>query len=293
MKKLALMLAAAFLVLTSGPGIAQPGPDSPLPGPERFAAYGWMEEERDTPRLTSLEQAFEPPEGYTRIDLETGSFGAWLRGLPLRLDREHVLARSGRRLASPSAAVIYLNVLRHQQCADSAIRLHAEWLWSQSRPDAIAYHFTSGDLSTWQQWSQGERFRVAGSLVRRVNTGTTSRGRDALEAYLGHLFTYAGTRSLHRDSRRTAPSKARPGDFFVAPGSPGHAVVILDIVQSDDGKRRALIGQGFMPTQEFHVVRSHQALEHVWFELPETEEDMIKTPSWEAFRGADLRRFDH
>lgn len=292
MNALVRMLSLLAVVALPAISIAQVGLVTLDTGPDSFSDYAWLGEVGEETSLKPLNQVFPTPDGHSRIGQSADSFGQWLRRLPVRLDREHVLARTGQRLNSPSAAVVYLDVLKYQQCADSAIRLHAEWLWFSGRSDEIAYHFTSGDESTWEAWRNGERFRVSGTSVDRVFNGVQSGKRSNLIAYLEHLFTYAGTRSLRFDSTAVEPRFARAGDFFVAPGSPGHAVVILDIIVAKDGTRHALIGQGFMPTQEFHVVEDRRALNGVWFELPEGPTDTIKTPSWRAFRGEDLRRFD-
>lgn len=237
---------------------------------------------------------FDPPAGFTRVALAEGSFGAYLRQLPLRTDRTHVLSHAGERLDSPAAAVATLDVGKRdlQQCADSILRLHAEWLWAAGRADEVGYHFVSGDLSRWRDWRAGQRFRVRGSRVERVNTGKPNDSYEAFKRYLFHVFTYAGTASMHRDSTSVPIADARPGDFFVQPGSPGHAVLIMDIAEHRDGRRVALLGQGFMPAQEFHVLagKADAVIDRVWFVLPDTGGELA-TPSWKPFPATTLRRF--
>ena len=177
-----------------------------------------------------------------------------------------------------------------QQCADSVIRLHAEYLWASGHAEAAAYHFTSGDRSAWTDWRDGERFAVSGSRVDRVR-GEPSSGRVGYRAWLQHLFRYAGTRSLRLDTDAVPSGSAlRAGDVFVEPGSPGHAVLLLDVAEDTAGHRVALVGQGFMPAEEFHVVRSERALDGVWFRLPDDGETLV-TPSWRPFQRAHARRF--
>ncbi|MCA9539530.1 MAG: hypothetical protein KC620_11620, partial [Myxococcales bacterium] len=60
-----------------------------------------------------------------------------------------------------------------------------------------------------------------------------------------------------------------------------------------DGRRVALIGQGFMPAEDFHVLRSAApaALDDVWFLLPAAEGDTLLTPAWPVpFQPAQARR---
>lgn len=260
------------------------------------ARYGWLTDSDEAqPEMTTLEARFAAPQGFERVAQPEGSFGAWLRGLPVRLDRRVVHSHRGAALNSPSAAVVLLDVGERdlQQCADTAIRLHAEYLWSAGRADNVAYHFTSGDLSTWKAWRQGERFKIRGNSVTRVRSGRPARDHGAFRVYLDNIFRYAGTRSLWRDSRAVKAAEAlAPGDFFVQPGGPGHAVIVLDVAASQDGRRAALIGQGFMPAQELHVVtrRGADVLDGVWFVLP-GEGGALDTPSWRPFERKEARRF--
>lgn len=239
-----------------------------------------------------LSDVVQPPEGWTRVDVEEGSFAAFLRTLPIRQDRTWVKAFDGERLKSPSAHIVNFDVGTRdlQQCADSVIRLHAEWLWEQKKPEWLKYHFTSGDLTTWQAWARGERYKVKGSKVERVMSGANDSSRKNFRRWLNTVFMYAGTQSLHRDSIKPEPKDVQIGDFYNQPGGPGHVVIVLDIAVKD-GKKMAILGQGFMPAQEFHVIKASNAIDGVWFELPESADEQLVTPSWGPFKGSQLLRF--
>ncbi len=258
--------------------------------------YAWMASwPDDLPELTTLEGRFAPPEGFARVPASKGSFAAWLRGLPVRLDRTGVQSFRGDGLSSPSAAVVLLDVGSRdlQQCADMAIRLRAEYLWSAGKAKTVQYDFTSGDLSTWSAWKGGERFKIAGNKVERKRGKARKGNHQEFRRYLDNVFRYAGTRSLARDSKALKDDQPiEPGDFFVQPGGPGHAVVVLDVVEHEDGRRAALIGQGFMPAQDFHVVtrRGADVLDAVWFVLPKAGQT-LDTPSWSPFERSEARRW--
>jgi hypothetical protein len=181
-----------------------------------------------------------------------------------------------------------------QQCADSIIRLHAEYLWSRGAADAAAYHFTNGDLSTWPDWLAGEVFRIDGAHVRRLPGPPREADHSTYRQWLQHLFRYAGSRSLALDSIPVPPSgPLEAGDFLVDPGSPGHAVLVLDVAADERGRRIGLVGQGFMPAQEFHVLTSARAevLDGAWFPLPSGMDDTLDVPSWSPFPRRSARRF--
>lgn len=254
--------------------------------------YPWLDTWPDAPATTRpLAEVFAPPDGFVRI--AATPWTTWLRGLPVRTDRKDVRSFGGRSLG-PAKAIIALDVGSRdvQQCADSVLRLHGEYLWATGRADKAAYHFTSGDRSAWSAWRAGERFAVKGSTVKRVR-GRKVGGHQAFRKWLMHTFRYAGTRSLKHDSAAVGNAPIEPGDFYVAPGGPGHAVMVLDVAEHADGRRAALIGQGFMPAQDFHVVGrgGPRVLDGVWFLLPDAAEPMIDTPSWAPFHRDDARRF--
>ncbi|MBU0550994.1 DUF4846 domain-containing protein [Myxococcota bacterium] len=257
--------------------------------------YPWLAEMSTDVETRPLEATLATPEGFQRVAVEPDSYAAWLRGLPTRTDRAEVYAYDGARLDRPSAAIIYLDigVRDRQQCADTVIRLHAEHLWSRGRAEAAGYHFTSGDLSTWKAWRSGERFKPQGIRVVRARGRARANTHKAYRGWLDHLFIYAGTQSLWRDSRPVGARPYEAGDFFVQPGGPGHAVILLDIAQDAQGRRAALIGQGFMPAEDLHVLKgSHdRVLNDVWFLLPDEAHPTLVTPSWSPFKREEARRF--
>ena len=72
--------------------------------------YPWSSLVDMTVPHVPLDARFESPNGFTRVALEEDSFGAFLRRLPVRMDRTYVRSHRGTRLGSPSAAVVLLDV---------------------------------------------------------------------------------------------------------------------------------------------------------------------------------------
>ncbi|RKG63649.1 hypothetical protein D7V80_29905 [Corallococcus sp. CA054B] len=258
------------------------------PTAEEQKRYPWLPA---SARVRSLEETFAPPEGYSRVALEAGSFGAWLRGLPLRPEGSPVRDFQGKTVLAASdsrlAAVGELDVgtANLQQCADSILRLHAEWRWASGQSERIAYRFTSGHLASWPRYAAGERARVSGSKVTWVpGSAAADSSRAAFRNYLNLLFTYAGTLSIQAEGARPTREQLRPGDFFVLGGSPGHTVLVLDVATNAKGERVALMGQGFTPAQDFHVLAGRDG---PWFPL---EGESVATPFWAPFPMTSLRR---
>ena len=256
--------------------------------PDPYAGLGGTDE-----ATRPLDATISPPDGFSRVPVAEGSLGAWLRSLPVYEDRTEVRAYDGSPLRSPAARVVAMDVGRRdlQQCADSAIRLLSEYARASGQQRDLAWDFTSGDRTGYRDWLAGERF-VIGRTVERRRGEARSDSRQTFRSWLDLVFTYAGTRSLAREGE-AVEGALLAGDVFVAGGSPGHAVMILDVATNDDGRRVALLGQGFMPAQEFHVLRSRggitPVLDGVWFELPGVGE-RIDTPSWAPFERSDARR---
>ena len=296
--KSALIMSVIFIACLSSPGQVIFSQSVDEESDLDFKRYPWLDgwNKSELDQIIPMEDAFASPEGYVREEVKEGSVAWWLRGLPIRTDRTYVLSYEAEELGSPSAGVILMDVGKRnlQQCADSVIRLHAEYLWYANKAKSVVYHFTSGDKSSWKAWKKGERFKIDGRKVQRIKGKARRRDHKGYRSYLQHLFRYARTQSLRYDSKAVKQNDLiLAGDFFVSPGSPGHAVMILDTVINDQGERLALVGQGYMPAQEFHVLEDSgdHVVDKVWFRLPVNENEVLNTPSWTPFERSEARRF--
>ena len=258
---------------------------------DELARYAWLTEGT---KVRSLDAAIAPPPGFHRAEEAEGTFGAWLRHLPLRAPRAPVLSFAGAVLRDANdpriAAVAELDVgaADLQQCADSVIRLHAEWQWSKGAHDDIGYHFLSGDLATYRMYSAGQRPVVDGRKVVWRATAKASDGHASFRSYLDVVFNYASTISLAQHTDAVEKRAIAAGDFFILPGGPGHAVLVLDIATSAEGKRVALLGQGYMPAQDFQVLGAQSDATGPWFSL---DDSSVDTPFWVPFPWTALHRF--
>lgn len=247
-------------------------------------------------KIRTLASVASPPAGFERVPVAADPFAAYLRSLPLRPATAAVRAYDGSLLhASGDArifAVVELDVSPSdlQQCADSVIRLHAEWRWSRGERDAIGYHFVSGAYASFGRYAAGQRPVIDDKRVRWATKAKARSDRRAFRDYLDLVFTYASTISLAREAKKIDRQSLAAGDFLVLPGGPGHAVLVLDVAQDKDGRRVALLGQGYMPAQDFHVLASQQIDRSPWFSL---DGDGIDTPFWPVpFPWSSLRRLE-
>ena len=223
---------------------------------------------------STVRDAFPPPAGA--VSLPPSDFASSLHALRVKGAGEAVRTHDGQTVAH-RARVVELPLVRGdlQQCADSAIRLRARYLRANDLP--VAFHSTSGDLLAWDRYQEGERAYATGNSIAWRAAG----GAPSWEAYLTDVFMWAGTWSLeHLD---TVPAASpQPGDLMIVGGFPGHAIVLLDVAESSS-KTFVLVGEGYMPAQDFHIEIG--PVEGWW-----PYDDGVRLPHWEL-PASSLRRW--
>ena len=235
--------------------------------------------------------AVEP--GFTRDAVAPGSFAAWLRGLPLVAGRPDVLLHDGTRkgFQKGHAAVVDLDVDTRdlQQCADTVLRLRAEYLLASGHHADLCFHYTSGDAVPFQRWALGQRPVVRGNKVSWRNNGAPpASGRKAFAAWMRNVFMYAGTLSLRAETSAVSKvSDVHAGDVFVQGGSPGHAVMVVDVARNAAGQPAVMLVQGYMPAQQAHVLAVNGNPDRVWYVLRDGQPLVL--PEW-TFAPGSLRR---
>lgn len=222
------------------------------------------------------------------------TFGAHLRQLRLKPAGAPVHLYDGtlKHRQDVHAAVVDLSVGKRdlQQCADAVMRLRAEHLFAQGRYSEIAFHFTSGFLAEFTRWANGDRIKVSGNTCHwKLKEGRTGTTHENLLSFLQQVFTYAGTLSLSKELGDAHDLPLEPGDVFIHGGSPGHAMIVVDVARAADGRTYFLLAQSYMPAQEIHVVRNLEQPElGAWFEL--NGGDALITPEW-TFRWSERKRW--
>jgi hypothetical protein len=138
----------------------------------------------------------------------------------------------------------------------------------------------------------GGRPIVKGNKVSWTQTSKKCSDKACLVNYLFSLYNYAGTISVERETKKiNSLNDMQPGDIFVAGGSPGHAVTVLDVaVNEKTGKKIFLLCQSYMPAQEIHILKNfnNQNLSP-WYDT-DFEGD-LETPEW-TFKKSNLRRYE-
>lgn len=244
---------------------------------------------------TTLETRFSVPNGYSRVAVENGSLTAFLRGYELKEAGSPVLLYNGKKKGNQKAhaAVFKLPIEEEdlQQCADSVMRVFAEYFYHTGQPEKIAFHFNNGFLAEYEKWRQGNRIKIDGNYVYWANSASYDASYESFQSYLRMVFAYAGTYSLVEESREIALKEIQTGDIFLKGGSPGHVVMVVDVCQTEDGKKAFLLAQGYMPAQEFHVLKNPLHEDDAWY----YEEEItypFHTPEY-TFEEGSLRRLNY
>ena len=243
------------------------------------------------PEGKTIEKRFALPNGYSRT--KGDSFASFLRSFPLKENGSKVYLYNGEEKYNQgvAAAVLDIDVGKKdlQQCADGVMRLRAEYLYKTKQYDKIHFNFTNGFNAEYSQWRQGFRIKINGNKTSWYKAGEADNSIATFKKYLEIIFSYAGTLSLSRELKSIPLSDIQPGDVFVYGGSPGHAVIVMDVAKNTAGKKIFMIAQSYMPAQNIHVlVNTNDENISPWYDL--SESDKLYSPEW-TFEKTELKRF--
>ncbi len=242
----------------------------------------------------TVQERITVPEGYTRIDVSPGSFGEYLRSLPVKPHGSKVkFYNGGVKLNDVHEAVLNLDVGDRdlQQCADAVIRLRAEYLYARGQYNEIHFNFTNGFKADYSKWMEGNRIQVQGNEVNWVKQGNYSNDYATFRKYLDLVFAYAGTLSLSKELSQVLIEDMEIGDVFIQGGSPGHCVIVVDLAENKgSGEKVFLLAQSYMPAQDIHILKNPGNGDgNPWYHL-DFGENLI-TPEW-RFSPGQLMRFE-
>ncbi len=225
---------------------------------------------------------FIPPDGFSRKPVAVGSFAHYLRNLPLKPAESKVLYYNGTiKYKDVYEAVVDMPISDQnlQQCADAIIRLRSEYLYSIKAYEKISFDLTNGFKMDYSTWMKGYRIIVNGNNVKWSKTTEPSNTYPDFRLYLEDVFTYAGTISLSKTLRPVSIKNIAIGDVFIIGGSPGHAVIVVDVAENKKGKKVFLIAQSYMPAQETQILKNNNdATLSPWYSAEITNK--LFTPEW-------------
>lgn len=245
------------------------------------------------PKGNTIKERFGTPQHFERDKIANQTFAYYLRNLTLKPNKSKVLYYNGQeKEAQVHEAVVQIDVGKKdlQQCADAVMRLRAEYLFKQKRYADIHFNFTNGFNATYLKWANGYRIKVNGNQCSWTKSADSSYSYETFRKYLDIVFTYAGTLSLSKELTPRAWKQMQIGDVFIYGGSPGHAVIVVDMChEPKSGKKLFMLAQSYMPAQDIHVLKNeNNPAISPWYELNENID--IQTPEW-PFTQNQLKHF--
>ncbi len=241
----------------------------------------------------TVEERFNPPEGFKRKSFSSGSFEFYLKSLPLKPagEKVHTFDGSIKQPENVYEAVVNMEISDRdlQQCADAVMRLRAEYLFAAGRFDEIHFNFTNGKKAEYEKYAEGYRFQAKPNTW--VKTAKEDHSYKTFREYLELVFMYAGSLSLSRELMQVDVEEMEPGDIFIKGGSPGHAVIVLDVVEdSKTDVKLFILAQSYMPAQEIHILKNGMPADIIspWYSTDFGS--LLKTPEW-TFTRNQLMRF--
>lgn len=233
-----------------------------------------------------------PPDGYSRIDYEKGSFGAFVRHYPLQSHDAKVMLYDGseKRNQDAHVAVFDMDLANRdlQQCADSIMRMYAEYFYETEQWDKLVFQFVNGFVCDYTKWREGYRVQINGNKTQWAKTHEYNDSYETFLQYLHMVFAYASTLSLEKESIPTSLETLQIGDIWLKSGSPGHVVMVVDSCENKEGKKAFLLAQGYMPAQSFHVLKNPNSQTDPWYYEDEISYP-FKTPEY-SFEEGQLKR---
>lgn len=244
------------------------------------------------PSGTTLETRFQLPEGYTRLSYSKDSFGKFVRNYPLCEDGSEVLLYDGSKKGNQNAhiAIFDMDLVNDdlQQCADSVIRMYAEYFYNKKQYELMEFHFVNGFSCDFSKWSQGMRVNIDGNSTTWYQGAASDDSNKAFESYLRTVFCYASTLSLEKESKSIQLKGIQIGDIFIHGGSPGHVVMVVDVCENKQKEKAFLLAQGYMPAQQFHILQNPQHANDPWYYTKDLS-SALDTPEYD-FTTDELKR---
>ena len=230
----------------------------------------------------TVQTRFNPPSGFMRTEIADNSFANSLRQIPLKPAGTKVKYFNGdTKHLDVYEAVVDMEISNRdlQQCADAIMRLRGEYLYSTKAYSQISFNLTNGFKMDYSKWMAGNRLAVDVNKTSWRKTAEPSNTHKDFRNYMEMVFAYAGTISLAKELHPKNIKDLAAGDVFIIGGSPGHAVIVVDVAENKSGEKVFMIAQSYMPAQETQILKNKNDDKlSPWYSA--NIEDKLYTPEW-------------
>lgn len=238
----------------------------------------------------TITERFPAPEGFQKHQIGQNSFAEFLRNYPLKPQGSPVYHFDGsEKNKEVHVAVLDFPLLKKDliQCADAIIKLRAEYLFSRGFYNKIKFKITNGMDVPFSEFAKGKRVRVRGNNTTWIEDKfKKGNNREVFDEYLFFIYSYAGTASLGKELVTVQPKDIKIGDLFLEAGSPGHAVLVVDLAKNPSTNEKIfLLAQSYMPSQDMHILKSFENISP-WYRIPKGN---LETPEWTFSKNSLVR----
>lgn len=289
--KRVLFLIAMILVLTGCDNVAEKDIvyENEVENSANEKVYEILNENGNT-----IKERYKTPEGFKRIDVDENSFGEFLRNQKLKPYGEKALYYDGREKPFGNVYESVLDVdigdRDLHQCADAIMLLRAEYLYSIGKFEEIKFNFVSGFEAKYSEWIKGNRIKVEGNNASYYKKTEASNTYEDFRNFMDIVFAYSSTLSLENELESVGIDDMTIGDVFIVGGSPGHAVIVVDMAENENGEKIFLLAQSYMPAQQTQILLNPNDKDiSPWYSLKGY--DKLVTPQW-TFELDQLKRFN-
>lgn len=240
----------------------------------------------------TLSMRIRTPKGFERVREKKESLSEFLRNYKMKKAGSPVLLYDGTEKGNQQdhVAVFKLPIEREdlQQCADSVMRVYGEYYFQKGAFHKIKYTLGGGFVASFDKWSRGNGISLHGNDLIWTSSPQHNKSYSSFQKFMRIVFAYSGTMNLEEDSKKIKIKDIEIGDMFIKGGSPGHVVMIVDICENQEGEKAFLLAQGYMPAQEFHVIKNPLHDEDPWYYQTEVSYP-FKTAEY-TFQNGSLKR---
>lgn len=145
------------------------------------------------------------------------------------------------------------------------MRLRAEYYFSRKEYNKISFTTSNGTRLNFESYAA-------------ANSNCYSH--DCLLKFIEKVFISCGTYTVEAITKLISMNEIEPGDVFIKAGSPGHAMIVVDVaINTATNKKIYLLAQSFMPAQDMHIVINPANKDlSPWYKANDKEK--IITPGW-------------
>ena len=216
------------------------------------------------------------PDGYERLTSDSNSFAFYLQHFQLKDDKTiYFYDGSKKENQNSQFAVLKIDIGNKNlmQCADAIMRIRAGYFFNRKEYDKIVFKSANKTYS----------------FIEYVRLADIENIQKAFNSFMERVYDNCGTYNLSESLKPKKDIKnIAIGDVLVKGGSPGHAMIVMDVAVNKKTKQRIyLLAQGYMPAQSIHIVINPMSnILSPWYKTDE-EADII-TPGY-IFKPSQLK----